>query len=66
MNAPLRHWCGRCEYPGLAPFLFGTVQAEQELEALALLRKAWAKISPHPPPSIAPLPGLLAFREDKP
>lgn len=63
-RAVLRHWCGQCEYPGRAPFLLGTVQAESELGALRELEKLWAGLSPHPAPSIAPIPGLLAFRED--
>lgn len=57
----LRHWCARCAYPGLKPFLFGTVQAESELQALRALQALWAEICPHPAPPMAPLPGTLAF-----
>ena len=61
----LRHWCGRCEYPGRKPFILGTVQAESELDALRQLQAAWAAHSPHPAPSIAPIPGMLAFHPEK-
>ncbi|WP_374139448.1 hypothetical protein [Sphingomonas sp.] len=64
MSKGFRHWCGKGCYPGLKPFLFGTVQAETELEAIRELDAAWAKINPHAPPSWTPLPGLLAFRDD--
>lgn len=59
-----RAWCGRCEYPGYDPFLFGTVVAESELEALRALQEAWARISPHPAPSFAPLQGMLIFNDE--
>jgi len=65
MSRPvLRNWCGLCQYPDRKSFLFGTVQAESELEALRELEARWAKISPYPAPSIAPLPGVLAFRDE--
>lgn len=30
-----RHWCARCQYPGRAEFLIGTVQAEGHEDARA-------------------------------
>lgn len=66
MKAAYRHWVGRCCYPGKKPFLFGTVQAETELEALRALDVLWAEISPHAmPPEVAMLPGLLAFHPEE-
>lgn len=62
MKRAYRHWVGRLCYPDKEPFLFGTVQAETELEAIRELGSAWAEISPYPmPPVAAILPGILAF-----
>lgn len=65
MSRPvLRHWCGRCQFPGKREFLMGTVQAETELEALRLLEALWGEIALSSAPRIVPLPGLLAFQPE--
>lgn len=64
MSAPTRHWCARCQYPGRAEFLLGTVQAEGHEEARAKLLRLWDETIPHPaPPRVDPIPGELVFRD---
>ncbi|MEY2882390.1 MAG: hypothetical protein RL490_114 [Pseudomonadota bacterium] len=61
----LRHWCAECRYPGLEPFIFGTVQAESEMQAIRALADLWITIVPFPAPPMIPLPGMLAFRPEE-
>lgn len=62
---PKQPWCARVHFPGLAPFLFGTVwvpDGRQE-EALAAIHKLWATRFPCPMPSVvAMIPGALVFQ----
>lgn len=65
MTRAYRHWCAALQFPGKAPFLFGTVQAETELEALRAAEVAWAAVFPIPMPAGAVMhPGTLAFHGD--
>jgi hypothetical protein len=62
MRPVLRFWVARCCYPDRKPFLFGTMQAESEMQALTKFKEAWAKVSPHPAPTnVALEPGMLVF-----
>lgn len=62
----MRAWCARAKYPGdFEQFLFGTVFAEGELNAQALLQQKWKTICPHEIEWLAILPGQLVFVEDK-
>lgn len=62
MRPIMRNWAAHCQYPGRAPFYFGTFEAESELEAVRGFEKAWSKISPHPAPTnVSVVPGMVIF-----
>ncbi len=62
---PKQPWCAKLQYPGLLPFLFGTVWVRdgRQEEATTAIRELWATRFPHPmPPIVAMMPGALVFQ----
>ena len=71
--ARIRYWTASCTYDGKQPFRFWTsamvVEAEFETVAhdalQAIVRREWAKISPHPAPRLLEVvPGRLVMEAD--
>ena len=59
------NWCALVSYPGRPEFLFGTVQAQTEMEAERELLALWQLHSPHAAPEIRAIHrGALVFEED--
>lgn len=66
-DRPLRPWCARCQYPGLEPFLFGTVWTERgegEETARQQVLAALGATYPTAPGVLDVLPGQLVFVGD--
>jgi len=62
----LRHWCCQGNYEGKEAFVFGTVQAETELDALRAIQSLWGRTMPFAlPATVAVIPGLLAFQPEE-
>ncbi len=61
-----RSWCAQCRYDGLQEFIFGTVFADNEREALRAIEVALREVFPSLPQSIIVIPGAVFFipRED--
>lgn len=65
-----RSWCARLQYPGLRPFLFGTIVVRHEApdhEVRLELMRAVAEVLPtEPPPLLVGLtPGALFYQPEK-
>ena len=63
-----RAWCAKVKYPGLKEFILGTVVLDARAthqEVCRALSELWADFSPHPEPSIEPIPGALFFQPEE-
>ena len=59
-----RSWCARCQYPGLKPFIAGTVIVaglREESEARPAMEAMLRRILPTMPEILAMIPGALVF-----
>jgi len=54
-------WVGHAQFPGLRPFLFGSVQAATAQEARDALAAEWRRVLPIHPPAFEPERGQLVF-----
>jgi hypothetical protein len=56
-----RHWCARCRFGTRRDFLLGTVTADTEEAARALLVSLADSLFPEQPDILAVLPGQLVW-----
>jgi hypothetical protein len=62
-----RSWCGRGQYPGLKPFVFGTIVLDakaKDHEVRQALDDLWFSLIPFSPPDYVPVPGALFFEAE--
>lgn len=62
-----RAWCGQAQYPGLKPFVFGTVVLDakaKDHEVREALDDLWFSIIAFSPPPYEPIPGALFFKPE--
>lgn len=58
------NWIGYGAFPGLSPFRFGNVVAEDAAEARVSLAKLWREMMPIDPPDFEPQRGVLLFKSE--